>query len=73
MDLAKPGLIQRFCQPNAMVTFREYLEDYATPETKQAGLKAINQHLSEMKDEKLLTKVKSQLARVEQGERDLYN
>ena len=73
MDLAKPGLIQRFCQPNAMVTFREYLEDYATPETKQAGLNAINQHLSEMKDEKLLEKVKSQLARVEQGERDLYN
>ena len=73
MDLAKPGLIQRFCQPNAMVTFREYLEDYATPETKQAGLKAINQHLSEMKDEKLLEKVKSQLARVEHGERDLYN
>ena len=43
MDLAKPGLIQKFCQPNALVTFKEYLEDYASPETKQAGLKAINQ------------------------------
>lgn len=73
MDLAKPGLIQRFCQPNAMVTFREYLEDYASPETKEAGLKAINEHLSEMKDEKLLAKTKTQLARVENGERDLYS
>lgn len=73
MDLAKPGLIQKFCQPNAMVTFREYLEDYATPETKQLGLNTINQHLAEIKDEKVLVRVKSQLARVENGERDLYN
>jgi len=73
MDLAKPGLIQRFCQPNAMVTFREYLEDYASPETKQIGLNAINQHLTEIKDEKLLEKVNSQLLRVENGERDLFN
>jgi len=73
MDLAKPGLIQRFCQPNAMVTFREYLEDYASPETKEAGLKAIEQHLSEMKDEKIKEKAKAQIARVENGERDLYS
>lgn len=73
MALAKPGLIQKFCQPNAMVTFREYLEDYAAPETKQAGLNAINQHLAEIKDEKVLEKVKSQLSRIENGERDLYN
>ena len=73
MDLAKPGLIQRFCQPNAMVTFREYLEDYASLETKEAGLKAIEQHMSEMKDEKLLNKVKTQLDRVVNGERDIYS
>lgn len=73
MDLAKPGLIQRFCQPNAMTSFREYLEDYATPETKQVGLNAINQHLAEIKDEKVLEKVKAQLARIESGERDLYS
>lgn len=73
MDLAKPGLIQKFCQPNAMVTFREYLEDYATPETKQAGLNAINNHLAEIKDEKILAKAKSLIARIENGERDLYS
>lgn len=73
MDLAKPGLIQKFCQPNALVTFREYLEDYATPDTKQAGLNAIEQHLSEIKDEKVLSRAKAQIARVESGERDIYN
>jgi 2-iminoacetate synthase len=73
MDLAKPGLIQKFCQPNAMVTFREYLEDYASPETKEAGLRAIESHLSEMTDEKVLARTKSQLERVTNGERDLYS
>jgi len=73
MDLAKPGLIQRFCQPNALVTFMEYLEDYASPETKQAGLNAINHHVSEVKDEKLLQKINGQLEKVKNGERDLYN
>ena len=37
MDLAKPGLIQRFCRSNAIFTFMEYLEDYAAEETKTAG------------------------------------
>ena len=31
MDLAKPGLIQKFCQTNALFTFKEYLLDYASP------------------------------------------
>ena len=37
MDLAKPGLIQKFCQSNAICTFMEYLKDYATPKTSEAG------------------------------------
>ncbi len=73
MDLAKPGLIQRFCQPNALVTFREYLDDYASPETKNVGLNAISRYLEGINDEKLLHKVKSMLSRVENGERDIYS
>ena len=37
MDYAKPGLIQRFCQPNALLTFKEYLIDYASEKTQEAG------------------------------------
>ena len=37
MDLAKPGLIQKFCRTNGIVTFKEYLEDYASPPTRAAG------------------------------------
>ena len=73
MDLAKPGLIQKFCGPNALVTFKEYLTDYASPETKEAGFKALEQHLSEIKDEKVLARTQKQLERIDNGERDLYS
>ncbi|OGI27691.1 MAG: [FeFe] hydrogenase H-cluster radical SAM maturase HydG [Candidatus Melainabacteria bacterium RIFOXYA12_FULL_32_12] len=72
MDYAKPGLIQRFCQPNALLTFKEYLLDYASDKTKEAGKQLINQHLTEIPDEKIREKIKCQLAEVEQGKRDIY-
>lgn len=71
MDLAKPGLIQRFCQPNALMTFKEYLIDYASEATKASGEKAIEHHLSEISDEKLKAKVTAQLADIDNGTRDL--
>ncbi len=37
MDLAKPGLIKEHCDPNALATFQEYLEDYGSEETRQGG------------------------------------
>ena len=73
MDLAKPGLIQKFCEPNALVTFKEYLEDYASENTRKAGLECIEKHISEIPDEKVKDKVKTQISQVEQGKRDLYN
>lgn len=73
MDLAQVGLIQRFCDPNAVSTFAEYLNDYASPETKEAGLKAIENHINNnIKDEKIKSKVKEILNKVEDGARDLY-
>src|SRR5690606_12496240 len=37
MDLAKPGEIKYHCEPNALSTFQEYLCDYASPQTRDAG------------------------------------
>ncbi len=37
MDLAKPGEIKHHCDPNALSTFLEYLEDYGSPETRRRG------------------------------------
>jgi len=72
MDLAKPGLIKRFCLRNAVLTFKEYLEDYASPETKTAGLAAIEENLKDVENEELRQEVRERMARIEKGERDLY-
>ena len=72
MDLAKPGLIKRFCLPNALLTFKEYLKDYAGPETLAAGNKALATHLEDIPQPARRTETEQRLSRIEQGERDLY-
>jgi 2-iminoacetate synthase len=44
MDLAKPGEIKRICDINALVTLKEFLEDFAIPEVKELGYKLIEEH-----------------------------
>jgi 2-iminoacetate synthase len=72
MDLAKPGLIKQFCLPNAILTFKEYLEDYATPGTRVAGLALIEKSVEEIPSAKRQDETKKRLVQIEQGERDLY-
>lgn len=72
MDLAKPGLIKRFCEPNAISTLAEYVLDYAGPETKELGLKYIEKEISELEDEKVREKTKNTIERLKAGERDIY-
>lgn len=72
MDLAKPGLIHQYCQPNALFTFKEYLLDYASDSTRLAGLKTIERSLENIESESLRNKVKANLDKLELGERDLY-
>ena len=72
MDLAKPGIIKQFYLPNAMLTFKEYLEDYATPETRIAGLALIEKNLEDMPEGKRRDETRDRLVQIEQGKRDLY-
>ncbi|GAB7021894.1 [FeFe] hydrogenase H-cluster radical SAM maturase HydG [Salidesulfovibrio brasiliensis] len=72
MELAKTGFIQKFCLPNGLLTFKEYLEDYASGETKKAGEQLIRQELETYDDPKRRTLLVDRLARMENGERDLY-
>jgi len=37
MEFAIPGFVKNFCTPNALLTFEEYLMDYASPKTKEIG------------------------------------
>ena len=72
MDLAKPGLIKEFCMPNGVFTFKEYLEDFATPNTKKKGDILIEKILTEVKKKSLKEKMASVLEQIGSGERDIY-
>ena len=72
MDLAKPGLIKEFCMPNAVFTFKEYLNDYAAPATKAKGLLLIERILAERGNESLAARMREVLDQIENGERDIY-
>jgi 2-iminoacetate synthase len=72
MDLAKPGLIKEYCMPNALFTFEEYLLDYATPETKEKGLRLIEKLVANVEKPGLKTKIEEQLRSIKEGKRDLY-
>lgn len=72
MALAKSGQIQDVCQPNAILTFKEFLEDYASPTTREIGERAIVEHLKEISSPAVRQLTEERLKMIEQGRRDLY-
>jgi 2-iminoacetate synthase len=72
MDLAKPGLIQKFCRTNALMTFKEYLMDYASPATLALGNELIHSLEEQTTDVKTRRLLEDRLRRIGSGERDLY-
>jgi 2-iminoacetate synthase len=72
MDLAKPGLIKRFCEPNALFTFAEYLEDFAGEEARKKGLALAEGLVKGLPDEETRRKAREGLACVASGQRDVY-
>ena len=53
MSLCKSGQILNCCHPNALMTLSEYLEDYASPETKRAGYEMIERELRRIPKDKV--------------------
>ncbi len=72
MDLAKPGLIKEFCLPNAVFTFKEYLCDYAKPETREKGLKLIEKIKSGIEKPLARERMDDVLEKIGKGGRDIY-
>jgi 2-iminoacetate synthase len=71
MDLAKPGAIKRMCDINALVTLKEYLEDFATPEIKEKGAIFIEEYKKKL-DNSSLKVLERFLKNIEIGIRDEY-
>ncbi len=73
MEFAIPGFIERLCTPNAILTLQEYLEDYASPETRAAGQDLLDCELRKIADEKMRCDLCDRLERItEKQERDIY-
>ena len=71
MELAKSGNIGKICVPNAMTTFREYLNDFASVETKTVGEDFLEEELKKINGS-AKRKTEQMIARVNDGERDVY-
>lgn len=71
MDLAKPGDIKTHCHPNAVSTFQEYLEDYASPETALAGQACIERTIASM-EPNLAKFTRGMMNQIKQGKRDVF-
>ena len=71
MDLAKPGAIKMHCDPNALATLTEYLEDYASPETRAAGEALVGSTLANM-GERQREIAQRLIRKVKEGQRDVF-
>ena len=70
MSLCKSGQIQNCCHPNALMTLKEYLMDYAAQDTKALGEALIQAQLDGIPKEKVKEICKDRLEKIEQGIRD---
>ena len=70
MSLLKSKQIVNCCHPNALMTLKEYLEDYASPETKEIGEKLIEKEFDTITNEKVREKAKDYIDNIHKGERD---
>lgn len=70
MSLVKSGQIANCCQPNALMTLKEYLEDYASNTTREKGEVLIMEEVKKIPNEKVKAIVKEHLTELKEGKRD---
>ena len=70
MSLCKSKQILNCCHPNALLTLKEYLEDYASDDTRTAGLAMIERELERIPNDKVRDVAKARLADISNGKRD---
>ena len=72
MSLVKTGKIAHCCHPNALMTLKEYLCDYASPRTKALGEEMVARELKQLPTEVLQKKIAENISKIEKGLRDFY-
>ena len=72
MEFAIPGFVKRFCTPNALLTFSEYLHDYSSERTLKAGLELVDFEVGRIEDPEMKKSVTAKLEEMKAGKRDLF-
>ena len=70
MSLCKSGQIQNCCHPNALMTLKEYLCDYAQPDTVRLGEAMIEREIDNIPKEAVRDIVRQRLVSIAHGDRD---
>ncbi|MBR3877648.1 MAG: [Bacteroidaceae bacterium] len=70
MTLLKNGQISNCCLPNALMTLKEYIRDYASPATRAKGEAMIKRLLEDVPNERVRNKASEYLSRIDNGDRD---
>jgi len=70
MSLCKSGQILNCCHPNALMTLKEYLEDYASKDTKQIGDRLIEKELEKIPNQKVKKTATEDINQINAGKRD---
>lgn len=70
MSLVKSGQIANCCAPNALMTLKEYLEDYASPDTREKGIRMIRRETENIPNPKIKEIAMRNLKEIEEGKRD---
>ncbi len=70
MSLVKSGQIANCCAPNALMTLKEYLQDYASADTREKGIRLIEEELEHIPNPKIKAIAERRLKEIEEGKRD---
>ena len=71
MEFSVPGFIKNICTPNALLTFAEYLEDYASAGSKIKGYELVNRQLDTIENAEIKEKCAARIEKIKNGERNL--
>lgn len=71
MDIVKSGELYKICEANALITLKEFIDDYGTDRTREIGDKLIKKSIDEIENESFRKSVEEKINKISNGTRDL--
>ena len=71
MEIVKSGELYKICEANALITLKEFIDDYGTDRTREIGDKLIKKSIDEIDNESFRKSVEEKINKISKGTRDL--